>query len=768
MPPARFRCPPRPSNNSSASRVTAAYGTAHHRDFIQSFTQREAQQRAIQKPERFDPADHIALRQQIGQVRFINPDYAHATKVNISTLLAKRQLYCCFVAGRLEGSSPGAGKAAMTGEAWEADMTTFDWMSPLFSVDRTVSMSFLYWICDNYRIKSWGTSWEYFRQFKQLYINVVRRSMDKNDSKEVLKARLFAPASRGVYHDSFLVSRFGLQAPNIMGKPVGDSGDLLALQTFNIAYDRGIFAQERHRIQLAGIYGLLASTGCRPAELVDNEKKAPDDGTMEALFSNNTLGSCPLPTDDDEKQLRNLLTREATDRGRPKALCYEDIKLMIVRHPETGLDIPAMAIKFIHHKGADSKRKPLSKPSFSSPHVTACSTIIGAGWENVYVVLGSRFWIPSSRPSPTEALQYHKLNDDMGRQSLDSGCEKAIGPKTWRRGAANGNAPDSVRDQTMRHDPKWATFNSAYINELVEFHLQNAFLDEPTEDALIKMLSHIDVSRDPLASMDMVPDEIWAQLGPDPAVEELEQERERLKGGRYQYRSNKKSTQKGLRTWGNKSGRSEPSEPGWSRGSTANGKKDGDFSDEDSCDSGRPDLDIDIPERRELARLLCHQPDTLTYDELLERRIQAGECMVALSSKRETARRDVIAQWESEDERLKSESPTSATAALSSSTLSAIPAANPPSSVDQVLPEDPYPVRLQARQCPWCVGDERISYKERTFLYCRVTVRNDHFDSQHLGHLQELLASDSLACNHSKCKYGSTARKLLRENQCID
>ncbi|WVO16389.1 hypothetical protein L204_104064 [Cryptococcus depauperatus] len=744
MPPARFRCPPRPSNNSSASRVTAAYGTAHHRDFIQSFTQREAQQRAIQKPERFDPADHIALRQQIGQVRFINPDYAPATKVNISTLLAKRQLYCCFVAGRLEGSSPGA---------WEADMTTFDWMSPLFSVDRTVSMSFLYWICDNYRIKSWGTSWEYFRQFKQLYINVVRRSMDKNDSKEVLKARLFAPASRGVV------------------QPV---------LTNTQSVIREICAQERRRIQLAGIYGLLAFTGCRPAELVDNEKKAPDDGTMEALFSDHTLGSCPLPTDDDEKQLRNLLTREATDRGRPKALCYEDIKLMIVRHPETGLDIPAMAIKFIHHKGADSKRKPtIFFFTPMSPPARRLLVQAGRTWTQCTPIRWKSDWLKkpvfrrfsAAGPSPTEALQYHKLNDDMGRQSLDSGCEKAIGPKTWRRGAANGNAPDSVRDQTMRHDPKWATFNRAYINELVEFHLQNAFLDEPTEDALIKMLSHIDVSRDPLASMDMVPDEIWAQLGPDPAAEELEQERERLKGGRAkrarlvkrQYREYYFDHRP---TWDIEQQGDFSS--GTDNDDGQDGKKDGDFSDEDSCDSGRPDLDIDIPERRELARLLCHQPDTLTYDELLERRIQAGECMVALSSKRETVRRDVIAQWESEDERLKSESPTSATAALSSSTLSAIPAANPPSSVDQVLPKDPYPVRLQARQCPWCVGDERISYKERTFLYCRVTVRNDHFDSQHLGHLQELLASDSLACNHPKCKYGSTARKLLRENQCIN
>jgi Protein of unknown function (DUF3435) len=36
-----------------------------------------------------------------------------------------------------------------------------------------------------------------------------------------------------------------------------------------------------------------------------------------------------------------------------------------------------------------------------------------------------------------EPLQYHKLKDDMARQSLDAGCEKAIEPKAWRRGAAN-------------------------------------------------------------------------------------------------------------------------------------------------------------------------------------------------------------------------------------------------------------------------------------------------------------------------------------------
>jgi hypothetical protein len=39
--------------------------------------------------------------------------------------------------------------------------------------------------------------------------------------------------------------------------------------------------------------------------------------------------------------------------------------------------------------------------------------------------------------SEDKALQYHKLRDDIGQQSLDAGNEKAIEPKAWRRGAAN-------------------------------------------------------------------------------------------------------------------------------------------------------------------------------------------------------------------------------------------------------------------------------------------------------------------------------------------
>jgi hypothetical protein len=74
----------------------------------------------------------------------------------------------------------------------------------------------------------------------------------------------------------------------------------------------------------------------------------------------------------------------------------------------------------------------------------------------------------------------------------------------------------------MQHDPKWATFNSAYINEKVKFDLQNTFLDEPLEDSLITLFTYISIMRDPRASYNMVPEEVWNALLPDPDIIKLE------------------------------------------------------------------------------------------------------------------------------------------------------------------------------------------------------------------------------------------------------
>ncbi|KAN0087176.1 Protein of unknown function (DUF3435) domain containing protein [Elaphomyces granulatus] len=304
----------------------------------------------------------------------------------------------------------------------------------------------------------------------------------------------------------------------------------------------------------------------------------------------------------------------------------------------------------------------------------------------------------------------------MRRQSLYYGCEKPIEPKAWRRGAANsvnGNVPDAIRDQMMRHDPKWATFNSAYINEKLQFHVQNVFL---TEDSLIGMLSHIGLMRDPRASKDMVPDEVWENMPPDPEIVALEAKRAELKGGNHRIKGTENEQQirsltKSIR--GKQEYRNDYfyNRPTWEIERQANGEEEEEYVE--------PAINLHIPERAQLAEILCHQPEDLSFTELLELCTQTAELMVALCDKRETVKREIRRR---------------APAVV---------------MVKETPPEpDPFPLLMQRTQCPRCIGDEGLSYEERTFKYCRPSVMYDHFDREHAKQLR----GQQFSCNHPRCK----------------
>ncbi|KAK3186299.1 hypothetical protein K4F52_004837 [Lecanicillium sp. MT-2017a] len=290
-----------------APRVTrppkAGKHTAHYADFVTRFTERENDKRKVKKPETLTVKQRAALRRQLKDVKFLKPDYCDATKINIAGILRKWKAYC---------------------QANELGM----WKDVIQKLDRPTAMDFLDYMCETWKIRSDGSSWEYWRQLKQLYSSVTGCFIDRNDNREIQN-------------------------------------------TFNVAYDESIFPTERHRIQLMGCYLLLAFTGARPAEIVDNEKRKPKDGCWKELYGAKNA-DCEAsdddkaPSDEDSQLLEDLLNQEAAHRGRPKALCYEDISLYIVRHPDTGKDVPAMAIKFTHHKGMDRKPKPSVMSKFTS------------------------------------------------------------------------------------------------------------------------------------------------------------------------------------------------------------------------------------------------------------------------------------------------------------------------------------------------------------------------------------------------------------------
>ncbi|KAK4096626.1 hypothetical protein N658DRAFT_501359 [Parathielavia hyrcaniae] len=573
--------------------------------------------------------------------------------------------------------------------------------------------------------------------------------MDRNDSKEVKK-----------WHDAILVPRYGLQAPCTRGKDVANVDTLLLL----------------------GCYLGLAFTGARPAEFVDGERKSGKDGCLEELFPRHAIGS--VPSDEDKapdehsRLLEEMMSQEYESRGRPKALCYEDIQLMVVRHPETGEDVLVMAIRLAHHKGADNKPKPTIFFFTPTRRLIFCfiSVIVslavhdGAFAASKFTSVREVFqhknrgpvkctpfrwkeeWLKrpvfrrlddsiaekdsdesssesesdGSNTSKYQPLPYQKLLDDMTRQSLDAGEERAIEPKAWRRGAANaanGNASDAVRDQMMRHDPKWATFNSAYINEKVGFHLQNAFLEEPTEDSLLAMLSHIGHMRDPRARRDMVPDQVWDMMPPDSEIEALKSERAQLKGSQYRVKGteNEDRIRELTRLIASKEAQRKKNIRRAYREDYFYNRPTWDIeADESEDEYVEPAVDLQLPERAKLAQILCNQPDNLSSFGLLELRIQAAELMVVLCDKRETRKRDRIRQRARTEVAVKEESPE----------------------------PDPFPLLMDRKQCPLCIGDETLSFEERTFKYCRPAVMYDHFDRKHA---RQLGGVKQMSCHHPKC-----------------
>ena len=110
------------------------------------------------------------------------------------------------------------------------------------------------------------------------------------------------------------------------------SDDLLALQVSNIAYNTYVIPIEIHRVQLSGCYLLLSYTGARPAEIVEKEENQPKDGCWEELFRPQYDAR-----QEDQSELQRLLY-QINRRKCTMALCYEDISLMVVRNPDTGIE----------------------------------------------------------------------------------------------------------------------------------------------------------------------------------------------------------------------------------------------------------------------------------------------------------------------------------------------------------------------------------------------------------------------------------------------
>ncbi|KAH7016562.1 FluG domain-containing protein [Microdochium trichocladiopsis] len=698
-------------------------------DFIAHFEEAESVQKAKEKA-RGKPL----TREQDAELRRRIVAKARTTKKNIINIQKKFEEYCNFRGLVL-------------------------WSEALANVDASAIMAFLLYLCQNTKIKARDTLWVYFRQFKQLYHHITGRYINRGDTEQIRN-----------WYKNFLASQFSLRHPNDGGKPVVGVDDLHSLLVFNVGYDKGVLRLERYRVQLSAIYLILAYTGARPAELVHNEPElsAGAQERQQQIFQNIediTKGlldqDLDRTTNEETQILVEQLNLETKRRGRTKALCYEDIQLVVVRHPETGKDELNMMIKFTHHKGADRKPKPtiffftqtrrlifclishivslaISDGAFRARNLTSAEQVFQVRnkppvqstrlhWKKDFLKLPIFRRRNGTCTSADQPFPYSQLRDIMERQTLDAGFEKSIGPRAFRRGAANaanGSASDAVRDQMMRHDPKWAIFNSAYINEKVQFDIQSTFIQEPTKDSLIRLFAHIGISSDPRASQNMVPEEVWDNLPPDGEISRLQEERQRLKGGKYRIGDNpyqqkiqaltreiaRRKSRRFKRVCQEYRAYYFDTRPTLDIETQVEGIKHPDWT--------TPDFEAEIPARKDLANILCKQSDNLSDNQL-----QALRTSAVKQCKREIPRRDGVSEDDSDLDM----------------------------GQKKVTTQDDFPLLMRNTQCPRCIGDQSLTYKQRTFAYSRPGSMNDHFRKVHLGKLEEEQQAASLICDHPKC-----------------
>ncbi|KAI9685965.1 MAG: hypothetical protein M1822_003948 [Bathelium mastoideum] len=350
---------------------------------------------------------------------------------------------------------------------------------------------------------------------------------------------------------------------------------------------------------------------------------------------------------------------------------------------------------------------------------------------------------PSETPVPMRGLTARRYLRRLGHAA---GFEDTLTQKCLRRGT--GNAVDAVataaeRDQVMGHSH--SDIFQFYINPRVRCDVQAAYLDEPSDRALMKVLGRMSLTYDPLAPKRLSAEDSRA-VGQNPRVVELRQKRDRL--------SAKIKEMKGL------GGRLSPSQE--MQASLAEQRKELNaalvrerqrlrdhagrrarqryFRENDTTEleekenregDGPPGQDLNRPsdtyrlqERARIAKVLCKPYGQLSEPGCLDQRIEFVQTLTKLCARKEARRRDPPAPASRD-----------------------VPVAQEP-PVDLAAP----PLACDPRQCLFCLGDERCADSQRPFRFCRPSKMRDHLAR---FHLKEFTAPE-IQCPHPICKKDRT------------
>jgi hypothetical protein len=303
----------------------------------------------------------------------------------------------------------------------------------------------------------------------------------------------------------------------------------------------------------------------------------------------------------------------------------------------------------------------------------------------------------------------------------------------------------------MRHNPFTGVFNEVYNNQSVRFNVQDAYLESDiTDDGLTRAFTHMSIRCNPGASKE-VPREVMERLlAADPEIAVLERQfKESHTRIKWEYKFIKRAP-KEIREAHKKLGQQlKAATKSLEDELEAEHRKDYFFYIYNEMmkrqlnrplnetvveEEAEPVIEHQLEERTRLQLVLCDLSKDLSPQAIVARKVYAINLQIALASRQELMTRQRRSAPACKDP-LKEESPA--------------PAPFPP--------PDEFPVVCKKTQCIICIGNERLSYKQRTRTFRRVSHMWDHVEDIHLRYIS---ADARIICHHPVCK----AQGLVLDN----
>ncbi|KAK0615146.1 hypothetical protein B0T17DRAFT_541194 [Bombardia bombarda] len=487
----------------------------------------------------------------------------------------------------------------------------------------------------------------------------------------------------------------------------------------------------------------------------------------------------------NELQAQPLQTPAGLETGPTrlhKALCYEDLTLWIVKDPKkSGRDVLAMEVYLRYHKGADNKPKPTVFLFREHPLPILCpiSHILARalrddaiqvdGYDSAEPFFATKLgkdavkvhWKPCKlktpvfrksvrttsggwEKSPVDPMKYATYAFYLDRIGKSFGSEEKWTSYCMRRGNANaiiGLAPDAVVDQVMRHDPMTGCLANAYLNHRVGFNVQDAYLErDPSADGLTRAFTHMSIRCNPEVPKE-IPKLELDELPADPDIVELSRRVKRMSIAiRQEFKFIRLSPKRVRRKYSELRRELRNAEKNFRDDMTKiyqdvwrrrlyDEELERQLSGVVVEREVEPTLEHHLQERNRLQKILCDFKQELSLDDITRRKVRAINLMVALASQREVR-------------------PANSTLADGTEELLDASEASHSKSL-AIEKRENIPLVLERTQCIYCVGDERLSYKDRTRKFSRVSYMMDHVEKVHL---RRQPARATWVCHHPKCK----------------